>query len=307
MPRCSKCKVATYCSTECQKSDWKNHKAVCTLPLEARGPVGDIYYSMMDCLHNPAGRYNFEEMLTKMEIEGLCAQIQGNHRGQRLSETHQMMTKSLRRYYDEMNVFNYKALCDVAKDIKHCVAEYEKMQRHVDHIWAFRALIHVYLDLGHHSEAIAAVKEALHKNKDQMVAVKLAENYCRALFQKYHQRMGSVERQNVACNQKLVQKCTAVTQMSAFYKNLVIHCKNECRDRSCTQQGVIECSVCKTVKYCSEAHRDADAEHKEFCEFSQIMAQKPCIACKSLRKVSLKCGFHATQESRPDQGAVKPN
>lgn len=29
--RCSKCKNVKYCSTECQKADWKNHKKKCTL------------------------------------------------------------------------------------------------------------------------------------------------------------------------------------------------------------------------------------------------------------------------------------
>ena len=30
MKRCSRCKTMTYCSTECQKTDWKKHKLVCS-------------------------------------------------------------------------------------------------------------------------------------------------------------------------------------------------------------------------------------------------------------------------------------
>jgi hypothetical protein len=30
MKRCSRCKTMTYCSTECQKADWKKHKLVCS-------------------------------------------------------------------------------------------------------------------------------------------------------------------------------------------------------------------------------------------------------------------------------------
>ena len=29
--RCSRCKLAEYCSKDCQKNDWKNHKTVCKL------------------------------------------------------------------------------------------------------------------------------------------------------------------------------------------------------------------------------------------------------------------------------------
>ncbi|KAF8878364.1 hypothetical protein CPB84DRAFT_1688354, partial [Gymnopilus junonius] len=28
---CSGCKVAKYCSKQCQKEDWKNHKKECTI------------------------------------------------------------------------------------------------------------------------------------------------------------------------------------------------------------------------------------------------------------------------------------
>lgn len=31
--RCSRCKIAKYCTAECQKSDWKVHKQVCSPPM----------------------------------------------------------------------------------------------------------------------------------------------------------------------------------------------------------------------------------------------------------------------------------
>ena len=34
---CSKCKVAKYCSKECQKSHWKQHKSTCTTPAAKEG------------------------------------------------------------------------------------------------------------------------------------------------------------------------------------------------------------------------------------------------------------------------------
>ena len=30
--RCSQCRYASYCSAECQRSDWKSHKATCKKP-----------------------------------------------------------------------------------------------------------------------------------------------------------------------------------------------------------------------------------------------------------------------------------
>lgn len=34
-PRCARCKATTYCSTACQKADWKQHKRSCTGRVEA--------------------------------------------------------------------------------------------------------------------------------------------------------------------------------------------------------------------------------------------------------------------------------
>ncbi|CAL1694646.1 unnamed protein product [Somion occarium] len=39
MKACGRCKIARYCSTQCQKSDWKRHKLDCVVPSEG-GDVG---------------------------------------------------------------------------------------------------------------------------------------------------------------------------------------------------------------------------------------------------------------------------
>lgn len=31
MSKCAKCKISNYCSRECQKLDWKNHKQICNI------------------------------------------------------------------------------------------------------------------------------------------------------------------------------------------------------------------------------------------------------------------------------------
>jgi hypothetical protein len=32
LKRCSRCHRVYYCSTECQRSDWSQHKVICLLP-----------------------------------------------------------------------------------------------------------------------------------------------------------------------------------------------------------------------------------------------------------------------------------
>ena len=38
--RCGKCSKAWYCRTECQRSDWKDHKKVCNYPFEIKESEG---------------------------------------------------------------------------------------------------------------------------------------------------------------------------------------------------------------------------------------------------------------------------
>jgi hypothetical protein len=37
--RCSRCKSTTYCSSACQRTDWKDHKALCAIAASALGSV----------------------------------------------------------------------------------------------------------------------------------------------------------------------------------------------------------------------------------------------------------------------------
>ena len=32
--RCSRCRIVSYCSKECQVKDWKNHRAFCVIDFE---------------------------------------------------------------------------------------------------------------------------------------------------------------------------------------------------------------------------------------------------------------------------------
>ena len=38
--KCGKCGLARYCRTECQRSDWKNHKKICKYPFEIKESEG---------------------------------------------------------------------------------------------------------------------------------------------------------------------------------------------------------------------------------------------------------------------------
>ncbi|KAJ7754492.1 hypothetical protein B0H16DRAFT_1542561 [Mycena metata] len=43
--RCSKCQIATYCSQDCQKADWKSHKTLCSSPA----PEGIVRGIVIPC------------------------------------------------------------------------------------------------------------------------------------------------------------------------------------------------------------------------------------------------------------------
>lgn len=44
---CAKCKSASYCSRECQKSDWKKHKKYCTMMSKEHDPNAVLYQRAM--------------------------------------------------------------------------------------------------------------------------------------------------------------------------------------------------------------------------------------------------------------------
>jgi mitochondrial splicing suppressor protein 51 len=52
LKHCAKCQTTKYCSRECQKADWKNHKILCVLQAAARQGAADAASSSTGP-HNP--------------------------------------------------------------------------------------------------------------------------------------------------------------------------------------------------------------------------------------------------------------
>lgn len=57
---CSRCKIAKYCSKECQKNDWKNHKRVC---VEKLSPFDDEVDNYINNPQNYVAIANLETVI----------------------------------------------------------------------------------------------------------------------------------------------------------------------------------------------------------------------------------------------------
>lgn len=56
---CGKCKSTYYCSRECQKADWKEHKKMCNISITTKQPKENIIMSFI--------REHYEEIMTKIK------------------------------------------------------------------------------------------------------------------------------------------------------------------------------------------------------------------------------------------------
>eukprot|EP01006_Ploeotia_vitrea_P063015 TRINITY_DN84803_c0_g1_i1.p1 TRINITY_DN84803_c0_g1~~TRINITY_DN84803_c0_g1_i1.p1 ORF type:complete len:186 (-),score=2.26 TRINITY_DN84803_c0_g1_i1:169-699(-) len=65
--RCSKCKVARYCSQECQRTEWKKHKKQCSQTMKVGGARFPVQH-VIDHMINKGSEYSHQfTALTKTE------------------------------------------------------------------------------------------------------------------------------------------------------------------------------------------------------------------------------------------------
>jgi hypothetical protein len=79
---CSKCKSVSYCSIECQVSDWGRHKGACKWLKKEREHLTNVSSKMDDALHNPRERAFLQAM--NPSVSDLDADIQSDARRIRL-------------------------------------------------------------------------------------------------------------------------------------------------------------------------------------------------------------------------------
>lgn len=102
LKKCSRCKLAWYCSPKCQKTDWKNHKANCNLQAQLSAPSGEREIDLSRRLRHFAERYQLSLTLAYMAAMDL------QHKPSNLSDKVMIIEIELHRHRNGASKFRLK-------------------------------------------------------------------------------------------------------------------------------------------------------------------------------------------------------